>query len=55
MSYCHVSSQIAQHCNEPEEVFCPDCGGNMAFDDDYKELLICMDCGCTIDTDQDLN
>lgn len=50
MSNCHVSNQIANHCNE-EESICPECGANM-----YIELgetdLVCSECGNTIDTEE---
>ena len=26
---CHVSNQIADHCNEPEAIECPECNSSM--------------------------
>ncbi|MFK5949958.1 MAG: hypothetical protein QM500_14440 [Methylococcales bacterium] len=43
MSNCHVSNQIAEHCNE-EESYCPECGGNM-YENDYDiDLFECSEC-----------
>lgn len=44
MTYCHVSSQIAEHCDEPEEIFCPECNGEMSLDNDGD--LQCDDIEC---------
>ena len=27
--YCHVSAQIAEHCDEAEAVGCPECASSM--------------------------
>lgn len=47
MSYCHVSNQIAQHCNEAE-LLCTECGEPMYFE---GETLKC-DCGHKIEKEE---
>jgi len=44
MTRCYVSEQIADHCNEPEEIYCPECDGTMTSDDDAD--LVCDDIEC---------
>jgi len=39
--YCHVSAQIAAHCDETE-VLCPECGSTMTY---IKDDLTCDKCG----------
>jgi hypothetical protein len=34
MTRCYVSEQIAKHCDEPDELECPKCGGGVTQDDD---------------------
>jgi hypothetical protein len=48
MSDCHVSNQIAVHCNEPEEVRCPECDGSMSYDKDYDLECDDIECGYVI-------
>ena len=45
---CPVENQIANHCNE-EESFCPECEGNMYYDEDNMPDLVCIECGFVID------
>ncbi len=45
MSYCHVSNQIAKHCNEPEEVECQECFSSMT-ESDNGNFLICDNLSC---------
>ena len=56
MSYCHVSNQIAIHCDE-EEAYCS-CGSTMTFGDTAKtaSILFCddIDCGKQVDTEEEL-
>jgi len=42
---CYISNQIADYCNQPEELFCPECGGEMSHDKDGD--LLCDDIECT--------
>ena len=39
---CHISNQIAKHCN-PDEVICPKCNANMYYSDN-NEYLHCSEC-----------
>ena len=34
MDRCYVSEQIAEHCNQPEPIECPECNGGMTQNDD---------------------
>jgi ribosomal protein S27AE len=34
MTRCVISEQIAEYCNQPEEIECPGCGSSMAYDND---------------------
>lgn len=52
MSRCHISEQIAEHCNEHES-FCPECDGNMYYDDLDQHILVCVECGHKINTEKD--
>ena len=45
MTRCCVSEQIAAHCNEPEEIECPDCCGTMSFDGDGDLMCDDIECG----------
>ncbi len=42
MTRCYVSEQIANHCNQPEEAECPECGSSMTYDNDGD--LACDEC-----------
>ena len=52
MSYCHVSNQVAKHCNEPEEVECKECNSSMT-ESDNGNFLICDNVEC--DNEIELN
>lgn len=52
MSYCHVSSQIAKHCSNEGETFCPECGANMYIQEDDSTVVECSECKNTIDMDE---
>ena len=43
--YCHVSHQIATHCDEPEEFECSECGSLMT-ESDNGNFLICDNTLC---------
>jgi len=47
MSRCHVSEEIAKHCNEPREDECQVCGFSVdsSMEGGY-EILICADDKC---------
>lgn len=46
MEYCHVSNQIAEHCNVVE-VNCPECGAEMTEErDGIDTVLICDNDEC---------
>ena len=40
MTRCYVSEQIAEHCNQPEPVECPNCNSSMT---DDEGDLVCDD------------
>ena len=52
MSYCHVSHQISEHCNQSENYFCWHCERLMSEDEDSFEVVVkfnglqsvCEDC-----------
>jgi len=48
MTYCHVSRQIAAHCDEPAEVECPCCNSIMLSGDTARtqDDLFCTDADC---------
>ncbi len=50
--YCHVSAQIAKHCDEPEEVECQECFSLMT-ESDNGNFLICDNVNC--DNEIELN
>jgi hypothetical protein len=45
---CHISNQIAEHCNQPEEIFCPECDGKMTHDKDGDLQCDDVECGHVI-------
>ena len=49
--YCHVSSQIAKHCDE-HEVYCDDCGSAM-LEELGDDFLTCQTCFKTNETEED--
>ena len=41
---CPVALSIAIHCDEPEELGCPECGGAVYEDNDGDFICIDKDC-----------
>lgn len=50
--YCHVSHQIAEHCNDEAKDYCYDCENLITEDDEFQEIktrdngyqFVCEDC-----------
>ncbi|MCJ8293374.1 MAG: hypothetical protein MJK15_03125 [Colwellia sp.] len=52
MSHCHVSNQIANHCNE-EEATCTDCGSQLEEKSNvYGTWFECTNNDCDYETEQ---
>jgi len=49
MTRCYVSEQIAKHCDNEHETFCPICHGNMYIQEDDRVIVECESCGHEID------
>lgn len=42
---CYISKQIAEHCDEPKPLICPECGSEHGTINNVEERLECESCG----------
>ena len=52
MTRCYVSEQIADYCNNDDEMFCPECKANMYIQEDDSTVVECESCGHVIDMEE---
>ena len=53
MSRCDVSEQIAKHCSNDNETFCPECGENMYVKGDGGSIVECSASECDHEIDME--